>query len=184
LSKLAKKPCEKTEENYCIAAGTWAADLNAQGLGREVSQEELMGILENAEKAGLVHHTANIQGGTNIICNCCSCCCLYLKSFKESGGGIGTVARSNFKPERNTDLCAFCEECIPICPTGAIYHHYPHRKDGIDEYMMIRSELCLGCGLCASNCSNDAITLKKVRDIEPSKDYMEMVGRISEGRTH
>ena len=33
-----------------------------------------------------------------------------------------------------------------------------------EENIMIDLEKCIGCGLCASNCSKKAITLRKVRN--------------------
>ena len=182
-SKLAGDPCKKTNENFCVFAGNAAEEITAKGFGREVSFDELMELFKRAEKEGLVHQTTNIQGSTTIICNCCPCCCIYISSYIETSSA-GAEARSNFAPERNTDLCVLCEKCSRICPVEAIFHHYPHRKDATDDYMMVRSEICLGCGVCASNCPNDAITLKKVRDIEPAKDYVEMMGKYLEGRTH
>ncbi|NVM55419.1 MAG: 4Fe-4S binding protein [Candidatus Helarchaeota archaeon] len=31
-------------------------------------------------------------------------------------------------------------------------------------FFFIRNEICLGCGVCASNCPKEAISLVKVRD--------------------
>ena len=178
--KLSGHPCERTEQNYCIAAGAYAASLIARGVGREVSTDELMQVFEQAERAGLVHQVGNFHGNIVMICNCCPCCCLYLKAFKASGGAVGTTARSNFSPERNTDLCALCEKCSQICPTRAPYHHYPHREDGQDDYMLIQAHLCLGCGLCASNCPNNAIALRKTGNAEPLENYMD----VFDGKAH
>ena len=33
--------------------------------------------------------------------------------------------------------------------------------------MVLREDKCIGCGICAVNCPNDAIKMMKVRDIEP-----------------
>jgi len=184
LARLSGNPCQRTNENFCISIGAGTAAFQAQGIGRAVSLDELMEVLERAEKEGLVHQTGNIQETAALICNCCSCCCAYLKPFKETRGAARTIARSNFEPVYNNELCELSETCAQICPTGAIFHHHPHKPDGTDDYMMIRPELCMGCGLCASNCPNEAITMRKVRDVEPPKNAVEMAAKFIQGRTH
>jgi len=183
-ARLSGDPCRRTDKNFCISLGPGSESLRAQGVGRAVSLDELMDMLERAEKEGLVHQTINMQDTAGILCNCCPCCCLYLKPFKETGGTAGALARSNFEPVRDSDLCALCETCAGICPTGAIFHHLPHKPDGSDDYMTMRPELCLGCGLCASNCPNGAITLRKVRETEPPQKFLEMAVKSLQGRSH
>ena len=70
------------------------------------------------------------------------------------------------------------------CPMEAIYHHWPHSDDLSDDMMVIREDLCIGCGVCASNCPNEAITLEKVRDVVPVKTQAEMEQKIRDNRIH
>jgi translation initiation factor RLI1 len=37
--------------------------------------------------------------------------------------------------------------------------------------MFINEDYCLGCGVCAANCPNDAIKLVKVRDNIPQEKF-------------
>ena len=157
--------------------------VNKQGIGREVTLEELMEIMERAEKEGLVHETFNMQDTATFICNCCSCCCGFLKSVKEQSN-YGAITKSNFDPIINRDLCTLCETCMKICPMNAIYHHWPHKKDLTDDIMKIRFDLCIGCGVCASNCPSDAITLEKVRNFIPIKSQAEITAKLTEERAH
>lgn len=180
---LAGEPCKQTDENYCVATGILAQRVLKQENAREVSLDELMEVMEKAEKEGLVHETINTQDTAMFVCNCCSCCCGFLKSVKELSN-YGSITKSNFDPQIERDLCTLCESCMEICPMNAIYHHWPHRSDHSDDFMNIRLELCIGCGICASNCPSEAISLKKVRNIEPVKNQLEMSVKRREERAH
>jgi ferredoxin len=46
-------------------------------------------------------------------------------------------------------------------------YHAPH--DNEPERILFLEERCIGCGLCAYHCPNDAIKLAKVRDQIPEK---------------
>ncbi len=173
-AKLADEPCKRTDESYCVTTGILAKNVIDNGVGKEVSLEELLEIMEKAEKEGLVHETFNMQDTAIFMCNCCSCCCGFLKSVKELNN-YGAITKSNFEPRINREVCNLCEVCINICPMEVIYHHFPHKDDLSDNIIIIRKELCIGCGLCASNCPIEAISLEKVRNIVPLKSQSELI---------
>jgi len=54
---------------------------------------------------------------------------------------------------------------------GVIFHKLPNEPDSSDEHMFINEDYCLGCGVCAANCPNDAIKLVKVRDNIPTEKF-------------
>jgi Pyruvate/2-oxoacid:ferredoxin oxidoreductase delta subunit len=182
-SKLAGKPCNRTDENFCVTTGMLARSIIDQEIGQEVTLDELMEIMEKAEKQGLVHQTFNMQDTSVFVCNCCSCCCGFLRSVKDLNN-YGSITKSNFEPEINLENCTLCEACMEICPMEAIYHHWPHNKDLSDDMMLIRRDRCIGCGVCASNCPSEAISLVKTKNIIPLKERTELMSKRSEAKTH
>jgi Pyruvate/2-oxoacid:ferredoxin oxidoreductase delta subunit len=155
----------------------------AQGVGRKVTLDELLEIMKKAEKAGLVHETMNSQDTSMFVCNCCPDCCGFLKSVKEFQN-YEAITKSNFSPRIERTSCKKCETCMRICPMETIYHHFPHTEDSSDNMMVIRDNLCIGCGVCASNCPNAAITLEKVRNVVPVKSQAEIGQRAQAERVH
>jgi Pyruvate/2-oxoacid:ferredoxin oxidoreductase delta subunit len=160
-AKLADEPCERTSEYFCIQAGDYAEGAIRDGTGRKLSFEEAMKRLKEAEKAGLVHSTTNKLDPSMFVCNCCPCCCMALAPVVK-GFRLG-VAKSNFDPVIDHELCVLCDTCIDICPMGII----EHTDDSDGERITFNLDGCLGCGLCASNCPEEAITLEKTRNHTP-----------------
>jgi Pyruvate/2-oxoacid:ferredoxin oxidoreductase delta subunit len=182
-AKYSGHPCERTDENFCVTTGFLAKSVLDQGVGRQITLDELMEIMKKAEKAGLVHETINIQDTSVFICNCCPCCCGFLKSVKEFQN-YNAITKANFVPRTDNNLCSKCEKCVEICPMDARYHHWPHSEDLSDNMIITREDLCIGCGVCASNCPKEAITLEKVRNIIPVKNQAEMEQKFKEVRVH
>ena len=166
-AKLSGNPCKRTDENFCISAGFLAQRVIDGGVARGVNLAELMEIMKRAEKEGLVHEVTNTQSASVFICNCCSCCCGFLKSVKELKNK-GGIAPANFQPKIDVNLCKACKKCMQICPMEAI--HYS--EEGTDKKVTITLETCIGCGVCASNCPQNAITLTKIRNIAPVKNVV------------
>ena len=65
-----------------------------------------------------------------------------------------------------------------------MYHHWPHQPDGSDDFIRVRTELCIGCGDCASVCPVEAISLKKTGGTRPLATHVEMVAYIAEEQEH
>lgn len=169
-AEMAGHPCERTDENFCITAGLLAKYSIKTGVGREVDLEELMEVMKRAEEEGLVHQTINIKKNSGFICNCCPCCCGFLKSVKELDN-YGAIIKSNFDPVIEKDKCLTCTVCQEICPMDAI--SAKESNDGSEKQDIIMNrELCIGCGLCASHCPQEAIYLQKSRDYEPIKGLL------------
>jgi len=160
-ARLAGEPCERTSENFCIQAGDYAKGVIKNGTGKQLSYDEAMKRLKEAEMNGLVHSTTNKLDPSMFVCNCCPCCCMALAPVIK-GYKLG-VAKSNFDPIVDHDLCVLCDTCVDICPVGII----EHSDDSDGEKIIIGLDGCLGCGLCAANCPEAAISLEKARNDIP-----------------
>ncbi len=162
---LLEKPCTKPIE-VCLAMHTEPGLLENSALaggGKAITKEEAYDVLRKSEEAGLVHMTSNVESGHWFICNCCECCCGVLRAVNM---GFPQMVNSHYYAEIDPDLCSACGTCAEDrCQANAI------KQDG-DVFTVIKHK-CIGCGLCATTCPEDAIKLvhKDPQDrIQPPKD--------------
>lgn len=165
---LMEKACQHTSENCLVLSNEEGAFDNFFLKGKSVSKEEAFKVLADAEEEGLVHCTYNVQEGQVFVCNCCSCCCLILRSLKEFKAPY-MLAKSNFVASIDQESCTACGICMEDrCPMDAISEE--------DDIYAVLSERCIGCGVCAVTCPSESITLVRrpqAEQDEPPANLME-----------
>ncbi|MBT3312255.1 MAG: 4Fe-4S binding protein [Desulfobacterales bacterium] len=154
----------------------WANHLINYRGARLWTKDEALLRMEECEKDGLVHLGANSQSGNIQICNCCPCCCFALRGLTELHNANSFV-RSNFEPSIDHKKCNLCKKCEKICPMDCISKLPGYEANGSDNRMLIQESHCIGCGLCASHCPENAIVMNKVRQDLPAKTIPEMMER-------
>ncbi len=130
----------------------------------DITKDEAIKILKEAEQAGLVHSVSNVVNGLNYICNCCGCCCGVLRGIND-WGIENSMARANYEAVIN-EGCIGCEACLSRCQVNAI--------EMIDGVAVINRDKCLGCGLCVSECPTESIKLiprPESERVEPPESF-------------
>ncbi len=141
--------CDQPLE-VCLLLGFYADYYIDLGMGRRITREEALDILEMAEEAGLVHQFADsLDPGA--ICNCCPDCCGDLRMLKMIPNAAA-FAISNHFAQVDSDLCDGCEICVDRCWMDAI-------SLGEDQTAKINLDRCVGCGLCVKACPTEALML-------------------------
>ncbi len=130
-----------------------------------------MNVLDSTEKAGLVHTSNNSADKANIICSCCSCCCHTLRGISQFQNP-NALTTSSYEALVNQDDCDACEICSnERCPVNAIE---------IEDTAFVKSESCIGCGLCVTGCPSEAIELiKRKEPPETPNSGQDMVFKIA-----
>jgi electron transport complex protein RnfB len=164
--------CERPLET-CLVFG-FAADYYAEnGIGRKISLEECLDILDKAEEAALVLSPSNAQDFVNICC-CCSCCCGMLRGLSILERPADEV-QSTYRAMIDADECTACGTCLDRCQIDAIVEG--------DDYMEVDPARCIGCGLCVSTCPADAVEMvPKEEAVVPPANMVEMNVRILQER--
>ncbi|MFW9866778.1 MAG: 4Fe-4S binding protein [Candidatus Thorarchaeota archaeon] len=158
--RLVRGGCDKEypTEN-CLSFGAAAEYYIENGIGREITAEEAIKILDEADEAGLVHAGANKTHLSN-ICNCCPCCCGLMRGITQFGFDKHKFMNAIFESIIDKDLCLACNSCVERCPVGAISME--------EDFAVVDRNKCLGCGLCHRTCPEEAITLQLREDrVEP-----------------
>jgi len=151
--------CEVPGES-CITLGRTAEYNLSRGLGRKITYDEAMEILEKFDKYPVVNTTVNQKEVNQLICNCHYCCCSVV------GGG----AKSRYVAELDPEKCRGCKLCISRCQYGAIsMKNYPELEG---ERAYVDPEICRGCGCCVISCPAEARTMKLVRPPEHVPDAL------------
>ena len=168
------KGCGKSVE-ACLVFSSGAYFYENNGLGRSISREEAINILNKAEEEALVLQPTNAQKITN-MCLCCGDCCQILKSLKRLPNPASLV-HSNYYVRIRKEDCLGCETCVERCQMKAI-----RMQDGIAE---VNLDYCIGCGLCVSTCSGKAIDLVRKNEEDcytPPANVVETYIRIAQER--
>jgi len=142
--------CDKPRE-VCFSFGSAARYYIELGMGRQVTVEEALAILDRCEEAGLVSQPYNVinPGG---MCNCCGDCCGVLRVIKKYPRPIEMVV-SNYYAVVDADECTGCETCLDRCQMEAI-------SIGEDDVAKVNLDRCIGCGLCVTTCPAEALRLE------------------------
>ncbi len=163
--------CKVTDKReWCIIIGGAAKNYEDMGWGRYIDKKELMEILTEAEKAGLVVQPSNSLDPF-CICLCCGCCCEILTSAKPLDNPAQYFS-SNYIAVVNEEECIGCGICVDRCQMDAVT-----LIDGISHVDLTR---CIGCGLCTTNCEPQAMQLEhKEQTVKPPENavklYMNML---------
>lgn len=143
-------PTCKHETFNCLHFGRLARYMVKNGMGKEITREKTMEILQAAAEEGLVHGIGNSKEGIDTICNCCSCCCVFLEPLKIPQARKG-INPSNYIIEIDTETCLGCGLCVERCPMEAL--------ELVDDVSVLKPELCIGCGVCAYKCPTQSLGL-------------------------
>ncbi len=149
-AKMRGKGCEAPEES-CLIFGEWADFYVRTGRGRAIDRSEMMALLARADAANLVLQPSNSKT-IQFICCCCGCCCGVLGGLKRHPRPADVVA-SAFIARLDTDVCQACWTCLDRCQMGALVAG--------DGHAILKSERCIGCGLCVATCPNNALALQR-----------------------
>ena len=108
-------------EGYmCIGLGDIAEFLVESGKDAHyISREEVIEILERAERKGFVHQITNLDGPERIvgICNCSPGSCYGLRTSQLFN--TPNMSRSAYRAHVDPEKCVACGKCVEVCPAGA-----------------------------------------------------------------
>jgi Pyruvate/2-oxoacid:ferredoxin oxidoreductase delta subunit len=165
--------CDKPIES-CLIFGGAAYFYEGNHIGRTITREEALEILNKGVEAGLVVQPGNAQKAAN-ICLCCGCCCQILKNLKTLDKPA-KVVNSNYYAVVDEDNCTACEACVERCQMDAI---------AVEDSARVDLDRCIGCGLCVPACDFDAIRLVEKGESEkwvPPKNIVETFINIAQER--
>jgi ferredoxin len=149
-TEILDESCGKPLE-ACFMFGSMGQYYLDRNMGREVTTEEAIGILERCQDEGLVTQPATSQnpGG---MCNCCGDCCGVLKALNRHPRPAEIVF-SNYVARVDEEECSGCEDCQERCQMDAI-------SLSADDTSRVDEDRCIGCGLCVTTCQMEAISLE------------------------
>ena len=108
------------EGHMCIGVGDIAEFLVESGKdAKYVTREEVLEILERAERKGYVHQITNLDGPNRIvgICNCSAGSCYGLRTSQLFN--TPNMSRSAYRAHVDKSKCVACGKCVEVCPSGA-----------------------------------------------------------------
>jgi ferredoxin len=149
-----ERQCGIPDES-CITVGRTAQYNLDRGLGRRITPEQALEVLEKFDQYPVVNLVVNQREVGQLICNCHICCCGALKEGVTGSRFLATV---------DAKKCQACRVCQDRCQFGAVQVKYDPEIGA--ERAWIDPERCRGCGDCVITCPHGARSMKLVRPPE------------------
>jgi len=164
--------CKVTDrKETCLAIGGMAQMTLANDVGRKITRDEAMSIIDQNQKEGLVLQPSNTKMA-EFICSCCGCCCGMLDMHKNLPKPLDFWA-TNFHAIVDNNTCEGCGNCEESCQVSAV------SVSEKEQYAVVNLDRCLGCGVCVSNCPTESISLlKKPTEVVPPQTREELIDII------
>jgi len=171
--KMGSK-CKQTNVlETCFTLGNSARHMMDRGVARELDKEEMMQLVNRAEKEGMVLQPANTQS-PEFMCCCCGCCCGVLTAAKKFPQPADFL-QTNFYAKIDADKCTACGECIEVCQMDAL--------ESVNSHTEVLRSHCIGCGVCLNACQFDAISLHKTeKEAVPPRTRSDMYRKMIQER--
>jgi Na+-translocating ferredoxin:NAD+ oxidoreductase subunit B len=148
---LTEDSCGKPQE-ACFMFGSMGQYYLDNGLGRQVTADEAVDILEQCHEAGLVTQPSTAQNPAG-MCNCCGDCCYVLKTLKAMPRPADLVL-SNYFITVDAGECIGCGVCMDRCQMEAF-------RMGDRDVAEADLSRCIGCGLCVTTCPTGCLSLSR-----------------------
>ncbi len=166
------KPCKATDrKETCLAIGDMAQMVLASDVGRKITRDDAISIIEQNQKEGLVLQPSN-TARAEFICSCCGCCCGMLNLHKNLPKPLDFWA-TNFHAAVDKNTCEGCGNCEESCQIGAVKVYEK------EKVAVVNRDRCFGCGVCVSNCPTGSISLlKNPAEVIPPQTREELFDMI------
>jgi len=172
-AELLGHSCGKPK-NVCLNFGPFGRYLVERGFGKRATADDMYRALDESEEAGLVHVCDNIKERVNFICNCCGCCCVFLRGITQLHIS-GAVKPSRYQARIDKQTCSICRNCIDVCPVKALNLD----NEGISQ----NAYICVGCGLCKRVCpTNSILMILREPHMDPPNTLKELQSIIMNER--
>ena len=155
------RECQTFPMTSCLSFGNVADYLVRHDFAKRVNHSEALKLIADAKSKGMVHIGDNVQTEPNYLCNCCSCCCEVLASFRNFDFFTNTFS-SNFEAQSDSELCSGCKACSLACPVNAIKIEATGRTSASGKAQhraVVDRDTCIGCGVCVPKCKRNAIKM-------------------------
>ena len=153
----------------CLGLGDFAQFIITSGMGREVSRDEFISLLDRAEKEAFVLNPENSQK-PRYICCCSGDCCEVLLNAKKLPKPAEFIS-GNYFAVVDLEKCTGCKICEGRCQMDAIVVR--------EKKASVELDRCIGCGLCATTCKPEAIALHAhAKPKVPAKNSQAMYKKI------
>ena len=167
-----KRPMET-----CLTFGMVAQYYIDNGIGRELTEDELMEKLAECEKASLVPFGTNSQSIVN-MCMCDKDSCQIFRHLRMLEKPAEEV-HAAFSAAIDANLCNGCKKCTAKCQIDAIVATAVQVQAGKKPKIhAIDPDRCIGCGLCVGVCPQQAISMQP-RDVLPDVPENAMAMNIA-----
>lgn len=145
----------------CLTFGTAASYYIHNGIGKELTEEELMLKLQECEDANLVPLSTNAQNIIN-MCMCDKDSCQFMRYLRKFDKPALQV-HASFYAAIDESTCIGCGKCVKKCQVDAIIESGIKTSKG-KNILSVDNHRCIGCGLCVKSCPENSIQMIERKD--------------------